>query len=213
MRDTSSKSDSGESSADDSVESPRARLRGMISLNYMQKTVLWVLAVLIVAGGWFLFTTDSSKTPESSRSVAEQAGYANTNAPENSAKTSDNTMAGATDSTDTTGSSQAGDTVVPATVITYTDAGFNPSSVTIKKGQVVRWMNNSGASVWPASAVHPTHGLYPQKSSSDCLGSSFDACRGLAKGESWDFIFNLVGDWKFHDHLNVSKTGVVKVTE
>ena len=112
-----------------------------------------------------------------------------------------------------TGASQTEAVAVPVTVITFTDAGFEPSTVAIKKGQTVRWMNNSSTNTWPASAVHPTHSIYPQKSASDCLGSSFDACRGLAKGETWDFTFNDVGTWKFHDHLHASKTGSVTVTE
>jgi plastocyanin len=97
-------------------------------------------------------------------------------------------------------------------LIAYTDAGYAPTTITIKKGDTVRFINNSHtADSWPASAVHPTHGIYPQKSATDCLGSSFDACRGLKPGESWDFTFNDVGTWRFHDHIHPSKTGSVIV--
>ena len=106
-------------------------------------------------------------------------------------------------------------TPTPAPVtVTYTDAGFSPSSVTVKKGQAVRFVNNSSSQeVWPASAVHPTHSVYPVKTALDCLGSSFDACKGLKTGESWSFTFNSVGEWRYHDHLHASKTGTVIVTE
>lgn len=97
--------------------------------------------------------------------------------------------------------------------ISYTENGYEPAEVTIKKGQAVRWVNNSSAEMWPASAVHPTHSIYPQKSDSDCLGSSFDACRRMSPGESYEFTFNERGDWKFHDHVRPSKTGIVHVTE
>ena len=101
----------------------------------------------------------------------------------------------------------------PVTV-TYTDAGFSPSSVTIKQGQTVRFVNNSSSQeMWPASAVHPTHSVYPQKSGSDCLGSSFDACKSLKPSESWSFTFDSVGEWRYHDHLHASKTGTVVVTQ
>lgn len=101
-----------------------------------------------------------------------------------------------------------------AVTVAYTDAGYSPSSVTIKKGQAVRFVNNSTSQdVWPASAVHPTHSVYPEKSALDCLGSSFDACKGLKPGESWEFTFNSVGEWRYHDHLHPSKTGTVVVTE
>ena len=100
-------------------------------------------------------------------------------------------------------------------LITYTEKGFEPSSVTIKSGQSVRWMNaaTDDSETWPASAVHPTHSVYPETTEQDCLGSAFDACRGLKLGGSWQFIFNQVGEWRFHDHLHPSKTGVVIVTE
>ncbi len=100
-------------------------------------------------------------------------------------------------------------------LITYTEDGYSPSTVTIKKGQSVRWTNSVTGDVetWPASAVHPTHSLYPETTDADCLGSAFDACRGLKPGGSWQFIFNQSGEWRFHDHLHPSKTGVVIVTE
>lgn len=99
-------------------------------------------------------------------------------------------------------------------VVTYTENGFSPSKVTIKKGQAVRFVNGAtGQDTWPASAVHPTHSVYPEKSANDCLGSSFDACKAVKPGESWTFTFNSVGEWRYHDHLHASKFGSVVVTE
>ena len=98
-----------------------------------------------------------------------------------------------------------------AITITLTDDGYVPSELTIKKGEAVRWVNDSNYEMWPASAVHPTHSLYPGKSPTDCLGSSFDACARIPGGGSWEFTFNDVGSWKFHDHVRPSKTGVVDV--
>ena len=163
----------------------------------MNKTVLWVLALVIIAGGWFLY----SSTP------AQEAGETGESVEGDTASQQVPAADAAVNVTATVGVN------VPAEVITFTDNGFVPSTVTVKKGQTVRWANNSGAKVWPASAVHPSHAVYPQKSASDCLGSSFDACRGLAQGESWDFTFNYVGEWKFHNHLNASQWGAVTVTE
>ncbi len=102
----------------------------------------------------------------------------------------------------------------PVVVISYTNEGYDPREVNIKRGDTVRFTNNStDQETWPASAVHPTHSIYPEKREGDCLGSSFDACRGLQSGESWDFTFSEVGEWRFHDHLHTAKTGIVNVSE
>lgn len=101
----------------------------------------------------------------------------------------------------------------PDAFVTYSDSGFSPSTVTVTKGQKVRFINNSNRDFWPASAIHPTHAIYPEKKSADCLGSSFDACKATAPGETWEFAFTQVGTWRYHDHLSSSRTGTVVVTE
>jgi len=35
--------------------------------------------------------------------------------------------------------------------------------------------------------------------------------RGLAEGESYTFIFNEAGNWRYHDHLRSSLTGTIVV--
>lgn len=90
-----------------------------------------------------------------------------------------------------------------ATVAIDENGNFSPSEVKIQKGGKVTWANKSSRSVWPASAVHPTHLLYP----------GFDALRGLNTGESYSFTFEKVGEWTYHDHLNPSVRGKVKVEE
>ncbi len=95
--------------------------------------------------------------------------------------------------------------------VSVTDEGFSPRELTIKKGDKVVWVNKTERGVWPASAIHPTHEVYPEKGG--CIASAFDACRGLKNGESWSFIFNFIGSWKYHDHLNPSMTGVVEVSD
>src|SRR4051812_14001489 len=41
--------------------------------------------------------------------------------------------------------------------ITYTDKGFSPADITVTQGTRVRFVNDSRATFWPASGVHPTH--------------------------------------------------------
>lgn len=88
---------------------------------------------------------------------------------------------------------------------------FAPAILNIKKGDSVTWKNLSANLSWPASAVHPDHNAYPTRGG--CLGSSFDVCKGLKNGESFTFIFDYVGSWNYHDHLNAGKTGTIIVVD
>ena len=101
--------------------------------------------------------------------------------------------------------------IEPAATITYAASGFSPNPVTIKKGETVTWKNESGREMWVASAMHPTHAVYPEKTDSDCLGSALDACVGIPNGDSWSFTFNTAGEWGYHDHLRSSNFGKVIV--
>jgi hypothetical protein len=65
--------------------------------------------------------------------------------------------------------------------------------------------------MWVASAQHPTHTVYPEKTDADCLGSAFDACEGVSPGNSWSFTFNEVGEWGYHNHLRANHWGRVIV--
>lgn len=87
------------------------------------------------------------------------------------------------------------------TIVTYTDSGFNPSTILISKGGVVSFVNKSSSAFWPASNNHPSHLLYPE----------FDSKRSIPSGESYDFTFEKVGSWGFHDHLKSSMTGTITV--
>ncbi len=95
-------------------------------------------------------------------------------------------------------------TLPEATVtITRTASGYEPKEVTIKKGQVVLFKNESGEYHWPASDLHPTHAIY----------SEFDPLKPVAEGDEWAFQFDQVGTWKYHDHIRANKVGMVTVTE
>jgi plastocyanin len=81
--------------------------------------------------------------------------------------------------------------------------GYDPSTLTIKKGDVVDFSTNRGFQHWPASNLHPTHNMY----------SAFDPKMPVNKDETWSFQFIKVGVWKFHDHLNSTFTGTITVVE
>ena len=94
-------------------------------------------------------------------------------------------------------------------VIIYTDAGYSSSPLEINIGDTVVFKNESSLAMWPASAMHPTHKDYP--TTGGCLGSTFDACKGVQPGDSWSFKFDIAGNWKYHDHLNPKNFGAIIV--
>ncbi|GEM_PF-1390269 len=126
--------------------------------------------------------------------------------------------------TDINNTVQSGENVL----IQASGNGFNPEIVTIKKGSTVTWLNIGPDKRWPASAMHPTHTLYPGakyeqegsfmgsnacKREGEAKEGAFDPCKGILAGESYNFTFFQVGNWKYHDHLNPALRGTVIVTE
>lgn len=135
------------------------------------------VAVLIVAGGVY-YSVSSRKS----------SGYSSVNSNSTiNAKTSSNT-----NSTDQNTNQN---------VISYTDSGFSPKSITVKSGDTVVFKNESSRGMWVASAPHPMHTDYPE----------FDAKKVYAKEEMYSFTFQKVGAWKFHNHVNPMDFGSVTV--
>ncbi len=80
---------------------------------------------------------------------------------------------------------------------------FAPDTLTIQRGDRVTFVNRDAEPRWPASNLHPTHGIYPE----------FDPQEGVPPGESWSFVFDRAGEWKYHDHLIPSVRGIIRVVE
>ena len=169
--------------------------------------VIIVLAVLVVAGGWYAYTTydSASSTPTDT--------------------TSDTSLSGSSDSqnndTDTSGGVSAdintGVTTgsVPMTAsVTLSANGFSPKSVTIKKGGTVTFTNESTGKMWVATASHPTHTVYDgttlQAHCAAGTAASFDQCKD---GSSYNFTFTKVGSFNYHNHSSASEFGTVVVVE
>lgn len=100
-----------------------------------------------------------------------------------------------------------------ATIITYTNDGFEPESIAIRKGNTVQFVNESGKKMWVASNIHPTHSLYPVKSADDCFGSSFDQCESIPNETSWEFVFDVAGEFKYHNHVRARDGGTIIVSK
>lgn len=83
------------------------------------------------------------------------------------------------------------------------ESGFEPSALTIHRGDTVIFTTERDAPFWPASNLHPTHDLYPE----------FDPREPIAAGKNWSFRFERVGEWPFHDHLSPYFRGTIIVAD
>src|SRR3989344_8089178 len=113
------------------------------------KTVVWLVVVVIVLIAGFIFYMNSPRAPEPPEAVppAEEPTVSPPAEPPPAP------------------SPQTQGTVH---TVTFADNAFSPKELTIKKGDVVTWVNNSNQETRPASAIHPTHGVYP--------GSGLEKC-------------------------------------
>jgi len=105
--------------------------------------------------------------------------------------------------TEALGASPAGEMGVEQVVVEYTDSGFTPVSISVEKGTTVTFVNRSSGGMWVASDVHPTHQILP----------SFDQLRSVLNGGTYEYTFEEVGTWKYHNHVAPSDRGAVVVTE
>lgn len=92
-----------------------------------------------------------------------------------------------------------------AATVTFNGKTYSPSTVTIKKGQTVKFVNTSSVNMAVASAPHPTHTDYPE----------FDQTKDLTQqGKTeYTFTFTKIGSWKYHNHSPFMAGGTVVVTQ
>ncbi len=93
--------------------------------------------------------------------------------------------------------------------VSYTDNGFEPAEASIKKGETVRFTNNSSQKLW-VSAVQKNGVLYPGNGAS-CGQSAFDTCMGLEPYEIWEFTFSEAGVWGYRNNVEQTHVGVIQV--
>jgi plastocyanin len=85
--------------------------------------------------------------------------------------------------------------------VTFTDKGFSPASLTVKKGQTVTFVNNSSDKMWVAANPFPTSKDYP----------AFNEKSGVPSGSSWSFTFDKTGTWFYHNHYHPAQGAKIVV--
>jgi len=145
-----------------------------------------IVVIVIILGAWFLLRGEDTVAPTEESGTTQQP-----------AQTGD------------------ADNEAEARVVTYTNSGFSPATVTVQQGGSVTFLNSSTGSMWVATALHPTHTVYPGSSLALCgtaqASTIFDACTNIPPGGSWTFTFTQIGSWGYHNHAQVSHTGRVVV--
>jgi plastocyanin len=87
-----------------------------------------------------------------------------------------------------------------AATITYTKNGFEPNNITVKSGEKIKIVNNSGSQLEFSSDPHPTHTNNPELNAGD-----------TENGQSTTITLTKTGKWGFHNHYNPSDHGFVTV--
>lgn len=94
-------------------------------------------------------------------------------------------------------------TVSGTAVIKMGDDSYSPQNIQIKKGSKVQFVNSASSLRWPASDLHPSHLIFPE----------FDPKEPIGIGSTWEYTFDKVGSWGYHDHLAPYITGTIRVVE
>lgn len=92
---------------------------------------------------------------------------------------------------------------VDTPVVSYTNAGFTPQVLHVKKGTLVTFKNESSSSLLVASDPHPQHTALP----------SLTATKMILQGDTYSYTFTQVGTWGYHNHLSPTFHASVVVSE
>ena len=176
----------------------------------MTKILIGVGVLVVFGGGAYYYTQSSqenseqgevmepAESPEGNQAGPPQSGEASLGGEEGAMEENEGTM-------------------TDGHVIAYTDNGYSPSTFTISKGDTVTFKNESSRDMWPATAIHPSHTVYPGSGIGKCdtlkEANIFDACRRIAPGGEYAFMFGEAGEWNYHDHLRATNWGTITVTE
>ena len=165
--------------------------------------ILVLIAIFTVAGGTAYITTqddsDAVINSDASRTTWDQSARKDTDSSNTKTNTSvDISLDNVTKLPPTSQDSIAQNQIH---VITYTESGFKPSTLTITSGDTVRFVNKTNNSMWVASDNHPLHLLLPELDQHGTVGVD----------EAYEFTFTKTGTWGFHNHVSANHEGDIIV--
>lgn len=153
----------------------------------MRGAIIAILIIVILAAlGWFFYVSNQTKTEEPAATTQAETQEAT---PSSEAKPQEESEETSQTSSNT---------------ITYNDSGFSPASLTVKSGETITWVNNSGSTVQVGSDDHPTHTINRELTNDQFIIE-------LAPGESSSVQLSKKGEWGYHDHLKPGMTGTIIV--
>lgn len=94
-------------------------------------------------------------------------------------------------------------------LISYTDNGFEPSSTTLKKGEAVRFTNNSNEALWVGEITRTNTKDNPNIAT--CGETDFNSCKAMKPGEFWEYSFYTAGEFSYMNNALPSHGGSVVV--
>ncbi len=173
------------------------------------RTILWVIAALIVAGliVWYTLaqrpSTDLDATSDAADTELLDESTEDLEALEESVNASEDEVLGLESTDDAVDNTEQADEEIGDIVdVTVTASGFEPKSLTIKTGDTVIWTNNADRTVFIAPDDHPTHTKYAGVWDDDGTGN-------IAVDESYEFTFEQAGAYTYHNHLQPTVTGTI----
>lgn len=87
--------------------------------------------------------------------------------------------------------------------VSYTDAGFEPMSLTVRQGETVRFTNNSSHDLW-ISEISPS-------APTMCNDATFNSCRALKQSEFLEHTFSTIDTLQYEDTLNPANTATIQI--
>lgn len=88
-------------------------------------------------------------------------------------------------------------------VVTYTDSGFNPKTLSIKTGTMVKFVNQSSKKLWVVS----------QEVAGGKKLEGMNMGVSVGRDGSYEFQFNTLGTWGYIDQNNQSQSGTIVVNQ